>query len=251
MRMTMQRTLGLCIALCLGLASACVKVDVSVTSPNTVFMPPHVSPEKPPISSDELKKRHAAKKPFCLPTLSRIIDEEKQQTAAWCWAASTRTVMEYYNGNKPTVFQCDIVKNIFRLGKTNCCEVKVTPDFIDAPSRCVQGGWPYWVFGKYKFDYEVVHGALDWDDVKGEICTNGPFISVIEWSGGGKHTIVVTGYSERPSKVVTTYNPSTKDFEDQDFEDFKSGSLKGPHGFHRFSHDRSYVQILPETKDQP
>jgi hypothetical protein len=104
-------------------------------------------------------------------------------------------------------------------------------------------------------DYKVVPGALDdWDAVTGEICSAGPFILVIDWHGGGSHTLVITGYSNQDKdaeRVVTTYDPFTNDFEDLSFEEFVGGSLSGPNGSHRFSHDRTYVQITPKTGDQP
>ncbi|MBK9306576.1 MAG: hypothetical protein IPM58_05680 [Nitrospira sp.] len=194
----------------------------------------------------------------CPANRSLFINREKQQTVAWCWAASTRTVMEYKNQNKaqaePTALQCDIVRNVLSLGLggTNCCEIQVAPDFIDAPSVCVQGGWPYWVLNKYHFSYEWVDGRFDdWETLKAEICKVGPVISVIDWSGGGSHTLVITGYStdsDDVARVVTTYDPFTDDFQDLSFEEFVGGSTYRSNAFPRFSHNRTYVQIMPMTE---
>lgn len=257
MRTNMQRFLGLCIVLCLGLTSACVHVDVSVTSRNPP-LPPY-PPIKPSISMDDLKKRHAKS---CDPSSSNSKDvaKEQQQTAAWCWATSTRMVMDYHNKHKtppqPTALQCDIVRNIFspRIGGTNCCEREITPDFIDAPSKCVRGGWPHWVFDKYHFNYETVAGPLDWNALTGEICSVGPFISVIAWSGGGKHSFVVKGYrppSSSSLKVVEVYDPILDDPQDMTFEEFVGDSPREQYGFHRFSHYLNFVQIWPKAKDEP
>jgi hypothetical protein len=262
----MRRTFGLCIALCIGLASACVHVDVSVTSQdNNPLGPPFPSNYKLPISIKELKKRHAGINAGinkeCLPRKFLAIDREKQQTAAWCWAASARMVMEYRNKSeqppKPTALQCDIVRNVFGLWTegTNCCEREVTRDFINAPLTCVQGGWPDWVLDKYHFNHEWVDGALDdWKALKGEICTTGPFISVVEWSGGGKHAFIVAGYkdsdSESSEKLVTLYDPTTDDFEDVTFEEFLGKSSEGSDRLYGSTHNRNYVQIWPNPKDR-
>jgi hypothetical protein len=181
----------------------------------------------------------------CPSSSYRIIDQEKQQTEFWCWAASTRMVMGHQNKeqNKETAIQCNIVTRIIETsqGRLNCCDPNV-------PSPCKQGGWPHWVFNSYQFGFKMVPGVLDnWDAVTGEICSTGPFISVIDWRGGGSHTLVITGYSNDDKdapKVITTYDPFTDDFQDLSFEEFVDGS-------DRFSHDRTYVQILPKTEDRP
>lgn len=268
MGMTMQKTLGLCIALCLGLTSACVKVDVTVTSSDTSRLDKWQSlPNKPSISIEKLEELHASrpgKRPVCPPDRSLPINHEKQQTIAWCWAASSRTVMEYRNKKKiqpePTAPQCDIVKNVFglRLGGANCCERKNSPDSIDTPWTCVRGGWPHWVLDNYQFDYEWVDGRFDnWDVLKTEICNDYPFISVIEWSGGGKHTLVVTGYRESPAsaglqRVVEIEDPNEDDNpQDLTFDEFVRGSAKKPGWSYEFSHDRTYVQIVPISTGKP
>ena len=247
---------GQCMVLCLGLAWGCVKVDVTVTSPSTNrFAEPIYPHDKPPISIKKLKEFHAIGKKDCLLNFSRDINHEKQQTAAWCWAASSRMVMEYQNKMKvppePTALQCDIVRNVFSswLGGISCCEIKISPDFINAPSACRHGGWPYWVFNKYQFNYEWVDGQFDdWEALKGEICKVGPFISVIEWSGGGRHAFIVRGYRETGlEKVVETDDPVKEDPEELTFDEFVGNSAMED-GSPEFSHDRTYVQISPETK---
>jgi hypothetical protein len=267
MRTNLKRALGIGVALCLGLTSACVKVDVSVTSSDASRLGKrHFSPDKPSISLEKLKELHASssgKRPVCRPDLSLRTNHEKQKTVAWCWAASSRTVMEYRNDKKTppkrTAPQCDIVKNIFgpRLGGANCCETKVSPNSIDAPWTCVRGGWPHWVFDNYQFDYEWVKGLFDdWDALKGEICTDHPFISVIEWRGGGKHTFVVNGYRESPGdadleRVVEMYDPNEDDPLDLTFDEFVRGSAKNQGRSYEFSHDRTYVRIVPMSKGKP
>lgn len=168
--------------------------------------------------------------------------------------------MEYQNRTheppRPTALQCDIVRNVFSpwIGAVNCCETEVSSDLIDAPLVCVQGGWPHWVFDKYRFNYETVAGALDWDALTGEICSTGPFVSVIEWSGGGKHAFVVKGYEiarEDGEKTVQVYDPILNDRQDMTFDEFAGDSPNEQYGFDRFSHYLDFVQILPIAKVQP
>lgn len=265
MRTNMKRTFGLCIALCLGLTAACVQVDVSVTSQdNSRALPPY-PPMKPSISMDDLKKLHTKKS---CNSSSLTVDKEQQQTAAWCWAASTRMVMEYHNKTqrKPTDPQCDIVMNILSNlpRSTNCCEKQEGPDFIDAPLKCRQGGWPHWVLEEYGFSYETVNTAFDWDALTREICSIGPFISVIKWRGGGQHVFVVKGYHEStdedfepsslaplPLQFVEVYDPNLEDHLDMTLDEFEGDSPIKEYKYQLFSHTLDYVQIKPNAKDKP
>jgi hypothetical protein len=252
MRTNLKRALGIGVALCLGLTSACIRVNVTITSTSAHTLPA----DRHWISIPDLKELHkerlGVKK--CPASRYPIIAPEEQLTEAWCWAASTRMVMEYQNKQQTkgpeTDIQCNIITKTIgnSQGGLNCCDYNV-------PSPCIQGGWPHWVFNSYQFDYKVVPGALDdWDAVTGEICSTGPFILVIDWREGGSHTLVITGYSNEDKdteRVVTTYDPFTNDFEDLSFEEFVGGSLNGPNGIHRFSHDRTYVQIKSKAEDRP
>ncbi len=272
MRSNLSKVLGLGITLCLGLTWACVKVDVTVTSPDTSRLDKwHSLPDKPSISLEELKELHASRTgntSVCQPNHSLPTHNEKQETMAWCWAASSRTVMEYRNRNgiqPETANQCDIVENVFgpRLSGANCCgregspDSEVSRDYIDTPWTCVRGGWPHWVLDNYQFEYEWVDGLFDdWNALKGEICSDYPFISVIEWRGGGKHTLVVNGYRESPDnsrleQVVEIYDPNEDDPLDLTFDEFVTGSAKKQGRSYEFSHYRTYVQIVPISKGKP
>ncbi len=251
MKTNIPRILGLYIGLCLGFTFACVRVEVSVTSPNTATHRPY--PDSSWISLTDLKALHKKRLSDNKCPLNRyqLMNREKQETEAWCWAASTRLVMDFHNKkqNEGTDLQCNIVTKTLALSQDNskCC-------VGDIPAQCIQGGWPHWVFHSYHFDYKTVGGTLDdWDAVAGEICSTGPFISVIDWVGGGSHTLVVTGYSEDEedaTKVVTTYDPFTDDFQDLALEEFVGDSAYED-GLYGFSHNRHYVQIAPKTKDHP
>lgn len=247
MRTNIQRFLELCIVLSLALTWGCVKVNVSVQAQNsrdTAF-------DDSWISMEDLKKLHM--KQWCDPS-AWDIPKERQKTPAWCWAASTRIVMEYWNRkhNKQTDLQCTIARQILgpSLNEANCCD-------SNPSTQCIQGAWPNRVLDHYQFNYKKLAGAFnDWDALTGEICSIGPFISVIEWNGGGKHALVVTGYrndrrSKDPKNVVTIYDPTSDDIQDLIFDEFVGGSLEGPANLHEFSHYLSYVQIVPMTKDQP
>jgi hypothetical protein len=244
-----------------------VKVDVTVTSSSSGRLDQWPAfPHKPPISIDKLKELQASrpgKRPVCQPERSLPTKKGKQQTDAWCWAASSRTVMDFNNKQQAqpeaTPHQCDIVKTVYapRLVATNCCEKKVSPDSIDAPLACLRGGWPHWVLDTYQFDYEWMNGRFDdWDTLKTEICHDHPFISVIEWNGGGKHTLVVTGYRESPAnaglqRVIEIDDPNEDGPEDLTFEEFVEGSFKREGEIYEFSHDRTYVQITSLSTDKP
>jgi Papain-like cysteine protease AvrRpt2 len=268
----MRKILGICMTLCLGFVWGCAEVEVLI--PSHALPPPPDGTLRPPITLtlDELKQMQTQNgKPVCNPNgFTQDVPREKQQTPAWCWAASTRMVMEYHNEKQqqPTDPQCKIVSKIFGISseRAGCCETKITSDFIDAPLRCVQGGWPNKVFDYYQYSYQTVGGALDWEALTREICTTGPFISVIDWNGGGKHAFITKGYStvalntrtNRPSplQIVIAYDPfdptGKKDIQYQTFDEFVGDSTGRPNKSHGFSHDLNFVQIkLNIAKDYP
>ncbi len=253
MKTDTKNFLQLCIALCLGLTWACVKVDVTITAKG----PPttgNYRPSTPPITPNELKKLHAQKS--CTPS-SLVVSKEEQKTPAWCWAASARMVMDYHNrSEKPpqsTALQCDIVSNVLIPWTSGaiCCGVQLSSDFIETPSNCIKGGWPNRVLDHYQFNYRWIDGALeDWDALKGELCSNGPFITIIEWSEGGRHALVVKGYdpeleNSQLAKSVEIYDPFLEDPQGMTFAEFLGDSPRKQYGYHDFSHDLHLVQIRP------
>jgi hypothetical protein len=282
MRTNMKRAFGLCIALCLGLTLACVRVDVSTPLSGThrPSTPPLLHEEPPPsISIEKLRELHG--RPPSPPSFSHSINAEKQQTAAWCWAASTRMVMEYHNEKekKPTNLQCNTVNKIFwgRLDGTNCCQIRGTSDFVDAPTsdfidvslKCVRGGWPHWVFDAYRYKYKTVARALDWETLKREVSSKGPFIPVIEWREGGRHAYIVMGYSTARSNGATNLSPSQQyvriydpspttieknfsegDYSDIPIEEYMGDSPETPGNHYGYFHHLDYVQISPKSEDQ-
>ena len=264
----MRKIFGICVALCLGFVWGCAEVEVLIPSHLSGPKEPQYDPGKPPITLtlDKLKEMQMqGGRPICDPKRSKTLEvpREKQQTPAWCWAASTRMVMEYHNKKQqnPTDLQCDLVRKVFDLSlvRANCCETKISSDFIDAPSECVRGGWPHQVLDYYQFSYQTVGGALDWEALTREICTTGPFIPVIDWRGGGSHAFIVTGYippgqpgQSSRRQIVKIYNPLEKDFEYLTFDEFVGDSQgEEPDGFYGFSHNLNFVQISSKAKDRP
>ena len=258
----MRKILGICVALCLGFVWACAEVNVLMPSHSGPIKTPPII-EKPPISLDTLKQMQAKKQEKMQGQMSGQrglampcdrngpntleVPHEKQQTSAWCWAATSRMVMEYKNRltKSSTDSQCKIVINSLgqKSGGANCCERQVSSDLIDPPPNCVRGEWPSVVFERYGFNYESVEEALDWESLTNEICGNGPFLYVVDLRGGGRHALVAKGYDNNSIKgrIVQTYDPTDKDFEDQTLEEFMFGE----------THYRDYAQISPKAEDQP
>ena len=254
MRTNMKRTFGLSIALCLGFVWGCAEVEV--------LIPPHLSsglkhqgpdddPGSTPISLKELKQIQANKKPMCNRNGSMMLDvrHERQRTPFWCWAETSRMVMEYQNelAGSSTKTQCEIVTDSLgrKLGKANCCETQSSTDFIP-PRNCLRGEWPSVVFERYGFNYMTVAEALDEESLINEICGNGPFLYVVNLQGGGKHALVAEGYDasieEKP--IVRIYDPTQDDYEDQAYDEFAGVAPDAR------IHYRDYVQISPKAKDK-
>ncbi|HEY3197299.1 MAG TPA: hypothetical protein VGJ57_04740 [Nitrospirales bacterium] len=260
--------------------SACVEIDVSIPSkgpgvpraaetppiPNLVHprplshgMPALSSiPGKTPISLDAFKKMQTKRLQTgggaaCNPDDKKSIDKvgpALQQTASWCWAASSKIVMESHN--IPIDDQCNIVMKV--LGEQLCCVKVINKDLIiPENTNCQRGGWPYKVFDMYAFDYENVDSPLDWDALTKEICLNNPFIYVEKRSDGSKHTVIVKGYhnvgptasNPHRQKVVEVYDPQSKNFQDFTYEEFIGDPNGDPNGQYSYSHFVDYAQIRP------
>ena len=255
----MKKILSICVALCLGLLWACAEV--------VVLIPSHLSgtksmgdPGKPPITLQELKKIQEQKngqmqrqRGLALTSNSGgsktlEVPYEPQHTPAWCWAATSRMIMNYHNSlihsSNKLDLQCKIVMNSLghKSGGANCCERRVSPDLIDPPPICVRGEWPSVVFERYGFNYESVEEALDWESLTNEINGNRPFLYVVDLRGGGRHALAVKGYDPKSTegRVVQTYDPNQADFEDQTLEEFMFGE----------THYRDYVLISPKAEDE-
>ena len=251
--------LGICVTLCLGLLWACA--EVVVLSPSHLSSPiVRHDPGKPSISLAKLKEMQEQKpRPMqgerafaapCDPGGSKTLNvsPEKQETPAWCWAATSRMVMEYQNrltgsSDEPDM-QCRIVENILgrKSGGANCCGPRDPSGLRNPPPNCVRGEWPSLVFERYGFDYIAVDESLDWEALTKEICGNGPFVYVVDLRGGGRHALVAMGYDakSKEGRIVQTYDPLQADFEDQTLEEFMFGE----------THYRDYVQISLKAQDQ-
>jgi hypothetical protein len=251
---------GICVALCVGLLWACAEVVVLIPSHLPGTRPLGGDPGKLPITLQKLKEIQKQKngqmqrqRGLALTSNSGgsktlEVPYEPQHTPAWCWAATSRMIMNYQNRridpSDELDVQCKIVMNSLghKLGGANCCERLVSPDLIDPPPICVRGEWPSVVFERYGFNYESVEEALDWESLTNEINGNRPFLYVVDLQGGGKHALVVKGYDPMSTegRIVQTYDPNQADFEYQTLEEFMFGK----------THYRDYALISPKAEDE-
>jgi hypothetical protein len=139
------------------------------------------------------------------------IDPVEQQKEVWCWAASANVVTNFYKlpdplstATPPELYsQC----RLYNIGKPtgyDCC-----PNANRSDNRCLQTGWPDWVFDRLA---PVVNHArpptvdehgkeyILWEEVKKEVCPNEkpgrPFIYAARPQNGIPHTYVVKGFQE-------------------------------------------------------
>ena len=206
--------------------------------------------------------------PAELPRCSLVGSVNRQQeTGYWCWAASTQMVIEYLT--KPTppfADQCHLVNFILKdelaAAQTtqpagvvlDCCKAvdKNTnlgdPSVLPSRAVCVKQMWPQRVLTAYGFTYgEIIYdppGASPrgptWEELTTEICEDRPFIFVVGWVGGGRHTSVIGGYRQTADtrQFVEVYDHSNDDFVVMTYDAF----LGVPRDF---VHDRDYVYIRP------
>jgi len=196
---------------------------------------------------------------------------ELQQTSQWCWAAATRTVMNYNyqkrGSSTPIEEQCKMVNR--KIGEdpasSYCCEVRQNQDLIIPPIECYVGGWPNEVLAVYNFHTKPIPMALNWKTLTQEICLDRPFLYV-RVRCGGTHVLIVLGYSysESPPDVanpaptnypdghlnpekewVEIYDPTHKNFEFVQYDEFV-GDKPGVGQTYGYRHYSDYIQIYPE-----
>ncbi len=109
-----------------------------------------------------------------------------QETALWCWAASTQMILKYMG---QPLTQCEQANRQFV--REDCCE-------SDRSWRCVDTSWPR--FYEHGFTSDSIDGALSWQQLKAELDAKRPIAFSWEWKLGGGHMMVAVGYSE-PDKV--------------------------------------------------
>jgi hypothetical protein len=172
--------------------------------------------------------------------LKRELQNKKQETDFWCWAASAHTVIAYLKQDD-TIQQCNLLNyavgldpNNVAADSLNCCKT-TTPmspsepkSTTDSRIQCWRNGSPDMVFDRLPFTvtYEPIYfypsydgpQGLEWDEIATEICADRPFISAIAYSGpaGGAHMVVIGGYKELAdgTQWVQVYDPGYSTLEE-------------------------------------
>jgi peptidase C39-like protein len=142
----------------------------------------------------------------------------------WCWAASSQMIMELLGEATPQACQCRQAEQV--LGVDGCC---VTPSSClpaeELPARCDRPRWPAFVEKPelYAFSYATTCDALPnrqndeacaskplaWPALTAEVCAGRPVIASLRPRGSARgHTVVVKGFSTRPTRRVLVVDPS-------------------------------------------
>ncbi|MDH5666758.1 MAG: hypothetical protein OEY86_01940 [Nitrospira sp.] len=176
----------------------------------------------------------------------KTVEDIAQITSSSCWAASAETVMRFHTNSSPPN-QCDIIGRIAskEIGQSvNCCRN------IDQ-GNCQRNGLPSKAFKEYKYGWRWVKGPLEPEKLAAQLCSNGPFIFILRYSGGGGHSFVVRDYfyDEDTKKLsLWVYDHSGPDSngidEIWDYEDYAMGRW----GSEIHTHDVNYVYITPPDK---
>ena len=111
-----------------------------------------------------------------------------------CWAACCEMVLQYYGANALRL--CDLPSRAFSC---NCC---TSP----APPQCDQTYWPEDVYAQsflsslpvpaalVPFDCQRFEQPFTVDAVQHEIDGQRPIHAMFQWTSGGSHLVVVSGY---------------------------------------------------------
>ena len=174
----------------LFLSSACTKVEVALHHKSSrgteLGLPPlRCNPDK----------------------LSLEVESQKQENGSWCWVASAKTVLDYHgvsNGNGQCEFVTKSRGDQLQAVSDNsnfCCQLDDTISIGNKDTFqkiCRSGGWPEEIFAKSSPPISSarteIYQVLTWDALRHQLCEFGPFIYAVEWTRGGFHTGVVSGY---------------------------------------------------------
>lgn len=199
------------------------------------------------------------------PTSNKEVAAIPQRTGTWCWAASAETVMRFHDTEEEmNLSQCNIVDTVYNGGDTTAKD-EDTPCCLNIwDGNCQENGLPDFAFTRFGFAWKwwdvARKGPLTPEEIKGQICQNGPFIMVLHYTrdgelSGGGHSVVVGDYEEEidgnfylwvhdhSSKVETKENEDRvpTPFELWSYDDYVKARWAGE--THRHSFD--YVQIWP------
>ena len=173
-----------------------------------------------------------------------------QKTGSWCWAASAQLVVEYLTGVAAP--QCELVSDVFveklkdhhhgQLGQpVNCCDwLNNGAGGWRVAEICDQGGWPELALRERNIHFDKkdqAQGPLEWRIFTDEICADRPFIFVVGWKNGGRHSAVGGGYqtTQHFGSFVEVYDHSPDEFYVMPLREFQGGG--------NFVHEYDYINL--------
>lgn len=122
-----------------------------------------------------------------------------QDQDQWCWAASSESILKYYN---ESVLQCDMAN--YSFGQTTCCNNVVWPD--GTGTSCNKPNFIFDLFGLIKGAQKMLSHfggisstflpwALSKSTLESEIKAGKPWLMGWKWNSGGGHALVGYGIS--------------------------------------------------------
>ena len=117
---------------------------------------------------------------------TKYVKLRPQETANWCWAATTQMVTETLG---EFIEQCEMANQLFN--RNDCC----TSGCPKNPA-CNMPGWPMFTQYGYTFDNSGI--PLSWQQITSQICqTKKPMAYAYgPQSGGVGHVVVIYGFIE-------------------------------------------------------
>ena len=111
-------------------------------------------------------------------------DMEAQTQSNWCWAATSKSVSQYY-WHRSSWTQCSIANA--ELGHSDCCSSPVpapcnVPWFLDSALSRTR-------------NFVSISGPCTFEQLRAQIDSGRPVGARIGWSGGGGHFMVIYGYT--------------------------------------------------------
>ncbi|MED1803018.1 papain-like cysteine protease family protein [Brevibacillus porteri] len=129
----------------------------------------------------------------------------KQSQTNWCWAATSQSVLDYYN-----IFS--IQDGIVKVVKGKVVNRTATVDEVQEGLR------------EYGLDSSAT-GSLSFSELKSELNADDPVLAGIQYKDGGGHMVVIDGYEEDGrSKYIEYMDPAKGSHVVKSYSSFKDNS---------------------------
>lgn len=138
-------------------------------------------------------------------SVSIAVPERAQEHSEWCWAGSSKAVLDYYG---TSITQCTIAN--WAWSRSDCCgntdfnwsHSCNQPNYMYGTSGSLQGILSHWGVNS-----TARSNVLSWSEAQSEINAKRPYVMRFGWTNGGGHFLDGYGYDTTSPGYVNYMDP--------------------------------------------